>query len=110
MVGANERQVAGDHYKDGLCPNCGHALQHWDIAWAFRFNCFQYIITKWIMRKKGPEGRHLLSDLEKIVHAAQKYIEVVQMEEDKALGGPELRRIHAEQYGEDAGPGYVKQD
>lgn len=96
MVSANEKQVGGDHYKDtsGECPNCGHKLEHWDIAWAFRFNCFQYIITKWIWRKKGPEGRPLLQDLDKIIHAATKYKEVIQMEENKAA---------------DAGPGYVNQ-
>lgn len=97
MVSTNERQVGGDHYKDGLCPHCNKPLQHWDIAWAFRFNPFQYIITKWIMRKKGPEGRHLIQDLEKIVHAAQKYIEVVKMEEDRAAEG-------------EPGRGYVDQD
>ncbi len=90
MVNANDKQVGGDHYKKaGLCPHCGATLEHWDIAWAFRFNCFQYIISKWIFRKKGPEGRHLITDLEKIKHAAQKYIEVVQREEDLAAGaGP----------------------
>lgn len=96
MVSANEKQVGGQHYKEtgGECPNCGHVLEHWDIAWAFRFNCFQYIITKWVWRKKGPEGRPLLGDLDKIIHAAEKYKEVIQMEENKAA---------------DAGPGYVNQ-
>ncbi len=84
-MSANEEQIGGDHYKDkGACPHCGRPIEHWDIAWAFRFNPFQYIITKWAFRKKGPEGRHLISDLEKIIHAAKKYIEVVQMEEDIA--------------------------
>lgn len=85
MVGVREGQVGGTHYRDqGTCPHCDHPLQHWDIAWTFRFNCFQYIITKWAFRKKGPEGRHLISDVEKIIHAAEKYIEVLQMEEDIA--------------------------
>lgn len=98
MVAANERQVGGDHYKDkALCPHCAKPLEHWDVAWAFRFNPFQYIITKWIMRQKGPEGRPLLTDLEKVIHATQKYIELVQMEEDRAS------------VGEEPGPKYVDQ-
>jgi len=89
MVRANAKQVGGSHYKKaGLCPHCNHPLEHWDLAWAFRFNCFQYIITKWLMRFKGPEGRPLLQDLEKAKHAIQKYIEVIQAEEDRAAGEP----------------------
>ena len=102
MVGG---QVGGDHYEGkGACPYCDHPLQHWDVAWAFRFNCFQYIITKWAFRKKGPEGRHLISDLEKIIHAAQKYIEVTQRGEDVAAGALGEATLHG------AGPGYVDQD
>jgi len=40
------------------------------------------------MRFKGPEGRPLLQDLEKAKHAIQKYIEVIQAEEDRAAGEP----------------------
>jgi hypothetical protein len=109
-VSANAKQVGGTHYKDtgGECPKCGHRLEHWDIAWMFRFNCFQYIITKWLWRKKGPEGRPLLADLEKVVHAAQKYIEVIQREEEIAEGLDPARKVHFE--GEEPGPEYVNQD
>jgi len=113
MVSANERQVAGDHYKGkARCPHCHNFLEHWDIAWAFRFNCFQYIISKWIFRKKGPEGRHLLSDLEKIKHACEKYIEVTQQEEDIAAGyAPDenMAALKLDASGE-PGPEYVDQD
>lgn len=113
MVSANEQQIGGDHYKKevGLCPHCYGPLEHWDIAWSFRFNCFQYIITKWIWRKKGPQGRPLLQDLEKILHATQKYIEVIKNEEDRAIHEPEFYEF-GKKDGEDegAGPGYVNQD
>lgn len=96
VVSANARQVGGSHYKDatGECPNCAHRLEHWDVSWAFRFNQFQYCISKYIWRKKGPEGRPLLADLEKAKHHLEKYIECIQMEENKEA---------------DAGPGYVNQ-
>lgn len=98
MVRANERQVGGEHYKDTAapCPSCGRLLEHWDVAWAFSFNQFQYCISKYIWRKKGPGGRPLLADLEKAKHHLEKYIECVQQDEDAALGEP--------------GPGYVNQD
>ncbi len=96
-MGANDTQIGGDHYKNkGECPHCGTPLEHWDIAWAFQFNMFQYIISKWIFRRKGPEGRHLLDDLKKIIHATEKYMEVVRGSEDTAA--------------EPLGQGYVNQD
>jgi hypothetical protein len=102
LVSANERQIGGDHYKKtaGPCPHCDHPLEHWDITWAFRFDQFQYCISKYIWRKKGPGGRPLLADLEKAKHHLEKYIEVTQMEEDKAL--------HADP--SEATPDYVDQD
>lgn len=113
MVAANERQVGGEHYKDkAKCPHCDSVLEHWDVAWAFRFNCFQYIISKWIFRKKGPEGRHLLDDLEKIKHACDKYIEVTQLEENLAAGyGPD-KNMAQTKLDESGKPGrnYVDQD
>lgn len=83
MVSANERQVGGEHYKDTAapCPHCGNFLEHWDISWAFRFDQFQYCISKYIWRKKGPGGRPLVTDLEKAKHHLEKYIEVIRLEE-----------------------------
>ena len=94
---ANDTQIGGDHYKNkGECPHCGTPLEHWDIAWAFQFNMFQYIISKWIFRRKGPEGRHLLDDLKKIIHATEKYMEVVRGSEDTAAGyGPDVNMAHS---------------
>ena len=102
MVKANERQVGGGHYQG--------EIQHWDYAWSHNFDLFQYIITKWIERHKKKGG---LQDLEKARHALDKYIEVVQAEEDKLAGlkagaRDPARGCHFE--GEEPGPDYVNQD
>jgi len=112
-VGANERQVAGTHYKDSSapCPHCGTDLEHWDICWAFRFNQFQYCISKYIWRKKGPGGRPLLDDLEKAKHHLEKYIECVKADEDVAAGyGPDINMARFAQEEGGATPDYVDQD
>ncbi|MBW2561907.1 MAG: hypothetical protein JRE40_13775 [Deltaproteobacteria bacterium] len=100
--------MGGSHYKDSAapCPHCGNMLEHWDISWAFAFNQFQYCISKYIWRKKGPGGRPLLADLEKAKHHIEKYIECVQHDEDTALDP--ARSVHFE--GEEPGPDYVNQD
>lgn len=76
MPSANERQVGGDHYKKG-------GEEHWDRAWRLKYDPFQYIITKWIERHREKGG---LQDLEKARHALDKYIEVVQAQEDRLAG------------------------
>ena len=78
-MSANDRQVAGHHYQatSAPCPHCGRGLQHWDISWAFSFDQFQYCISKYIWRRKGPGGLPLLDDLEKAKHHLEKYIEVI---------------------------------
>jgi len=98
-MAANERQVGGQHYKDTAapCPSCGHLLEHWDVSWAFGFNQFQYCISKYIWRKKGPRGLPLLDDLEKARHHLEKYIECVKADGDGEEEG-------------DATPDYVNQD
>ena len=90
MKDPNERQVGGSHYKG--------AIQHWDYAWSHDFDIFQYIITKWVERHRKKGG---LQDLEKARHALDKYIKLIQAEEDKLAG------IKA---GAEPGPGYVNQD
>ena len=91
MVDPNETQIGGDHYKVG-------GEEHWDRAWRLDFDCFQYIITKWVERHKEKGG---LQDLEKARHALDKYIKVIQDQEDRLVG------IKA---GAEPGPGYVNQD
>lgn len=81
MSEANERQVGGDHYKGATCPHCGKGLEHWDLAWLFRWDNFQYAITKYVMRWREKAG---LQDLRKAAHCLEKYIEVVGQDETKA--------------------------
>ena len=75
-MSANDRQVGGSHYKTG-------GEEHWDRAWRLNYDPFQYIITKWVERHREKGG---LQDLEKARHALDKYIEVIQEEEDAAVG------------------------
>ena len=82
---ANKEQVGGDHYK-----HPGHE-EHWDRAYRLKYDCFQYIITKWVERWRDKGG---IEDLYKVRHAINKYIEVAEMEESivaaKKIGaGPE---------------------
>jgi hypothetical protein len=103
-VNANNEQVGGNHYKKG-------GEEHWDRAWRLRYDCYQYIITKWIERWREKGG---LQDLYKARHAINKYIEVVEREtnfklaSDADLKNPGRSKPPAEDG--DAGPGYVNQD
>lgn len=71
MSEANKIQIGGSHYKKG-------GEEHWDRAFRLNYDCFQYIITKWIERWREKGG---LQDLYKARHAIDKYIEVVEREE-----------------------------
>ena len=71
---ANDTQIGGTHYKGAKCPHCGESLEHWDLAWLFKWDNFQYAITKYVMRWRTKHG---IEDLEKALHCLQKYIEVV---------------------------------
>jgi len=72
-MSANDRQVGGSHYKKG-------GEEHWDRAWRLEYDCFQYIITKWVERWRDKGG---LEDLYKARHALDKYIEVVEKKGDQ---------------------------
>ncbi len=65
-------QVGGSHYqrKDG-------GEQHWTRAYRMQFDCFQYIITKWVERWKLKGG---VEDLKKARHALDEYIKLVDEE------------------------------
>lgn len=69
---ANDVQVGGTHYGPG------NQIQHWDLSVMFKWDPFQYQITKYVMRWKDkhatPEKR--LEDLKKARHFLDKYIEV----------------------------------
>ena len=80
MSEANKTQIGGTHYKGSVCPHCGESIEHWDLAWLFRWDNFQYAITKYVMRwrEKGGWG-----DLEKAEHVLAKNLEVVQRDSNR---------------------------
>lgn len=77
---ANDTQEGGRHYK---MP--GYE-EHWDRAWRLDYDCFQYIITKWVERWKDKGG---IEDLKKAQHSITKYIEVVEAKE-ASPGAPRM--------------------
>lgn len=64
-MAANDRQVAGAHYKSGI--------QHWDWVADNELDYFQGQITKYVARCKKKNG---LEDLLKAQHFLDKYIEL----------------------------------
>lgn len=66
-MGANEKQVGGNHYKKQ------GATEHWDIVDQWGLDYFQGQITKYVMRWRDKGG---LQDLEKASHFLEKYREV----------------------------------
>lgn len=71
---ANDYQVGGAHYKKG-------PVQHWDLSIMYRWDPFQYQITKYVMRWKDKyRGNPVkqLEDLKKARHFLDKYIESVE--------------------------------
>jgi hypothetical protein len=70
---ANDRQEGGDHYQTG-----DGNPQHWDFAWQQGYDQFQYCITKYVDRHKKKNG---LVDLRKARHHLDKYIELLEEEE-----------------------------
>ena len=79
---ANDKQVAGSHYRS--------PIQHWDYVWANELNYFEAQITKYVTRARKKNG---VEDLRKAQHFLEKYIELFNQEP-----------------GEEPGPGYVNQD
>lgn len=78
-MGANTRQVAGDHY-----VRFGE-FQVWDAWWHWDLDAFQANIIKYVIRTKGNKTKRL-EDLEKANHYLQKYRELLeqQLESQKA--------------------------
>ena len=74
---ANEKQVAGSHYKSNI--------QHWDYVVANQLDYFQAQITKYVTRWKDKNG---LQDLEKAQHFLENYIEVIKTEQAEEAGEP----------------------
>jgi hypothetical protein len=71
-MSANDKQVAGNHYKSNI--------QHWDYVLANDLDYFQAQITKYVTRWKKKNG---LVDLKKAMHFLEKYIEINDVTKDK---------------------------
>ncbi len=69
MSNANEKQVAGDHYRS-LNSN----YQHWDLVADTGMGYFEGQITKYVARWRKKNGGQ---DLEKALHYAQKMQELI---------------------------------
>src|SRR5258708_4015351 len=64
-MAANDRQVAGDHYKNGY--------QHWDFVTNVGMGYLAGQVTKYLKRWKNKNG---LEDIDKAGHFLDKMIEV----------------------------------
>lgn len=72
---ANDRQVGGTHYQSATKSG----QQHWDMAWDFNLDFFQYQVSRYLFRWRRKGG---IQDLEKARHFLDKYIECIQKEVD----------------------------
>lgn len=72
-MSANGDQIGGTHYKD-------KAIQPWDYIIANNLGYLEGNIVKYISRWKDKGG---VDDLRKVIHYAQKLIEVQTKEETK---------------------------
>ena len=65
-MSANTQQIGGSHYAS--------AYQHWDYVWRLKLGYFPGQITKYALRWRKKNGAQ---DLEKAVHFAEKYQELL---------------------------------
>jgi hypothetical protein len=72
-MSANDNQIGGSHYK-------GKAIQPWDYIVANNLGYLEGNVVKYISRWKEKGG---IDDLRKVVHYAEKLIEVATKEECK---------------------------
>lgn len=79
-MSANDKQVGGSHYNDGL------PMQHWDLVALFKLDYFQGNITKYIFRWRKKNG---VEDLRKAMHYLEKYIELAEIEERSKTATPD---------------------
>ena len=68
LPGANDRQVAGDHYNK-------RPIQHWDFVAGHDYGYLEGQVTKYLFRWRDKNGRQ---DLEKAAHFLQKLAEVAE--------------------------------
>jgi len=76
-MAANDKQVAGAHYKSNI--------QHWDYVLANDLDYFQAQITKYVTRWRKKNG---ITDLEKAAHFLEKYIETERAKEAEDAAEP----------------------
>lgn len=82
-MGANDRQVGGDHYKKG-------GEEHWDRMWRlYGHGYFVGCITKYVERYHAKNG---VQDLEKAKHFIEKLIEL----ENEKFRGYEAGRSYVD--------------
>lgn len=98
---ANDRQVAGAHYKK--------PIEHWDIVAMLNLDYYQGQISKYVFRWRDKAG---IVDLEKALHVLQKYIEVEKARQsgtldEQLLGAALSRHIERGTYTEDEAFGLV---
>jgi hypothetical protein len=55
-------------------------MEHWDVSWLWKWDMFQYNVTKYLLRWRRKNG---LEDLKKASHHLQKYVEVVAADLEK---------------------------
>lgn len=64
-MGANDKQVGGDHYQSGY--------QHWDFVCETQMHYLIACATKYIIRHRKKNGKQ---DLEKAIHYIEKFLQV----------------------------------
>jgi hypothetical protein len=72
-MSANDSQIGGNHYK-------GKAIQPWDYIVANNLGYLEGNVVKYISRWKEKGG---IDDLRKVVHYAEKLIEVATKESSR---------------------------
>lgn len=66
-ISANEKQIAGDHYKEY------GDLQPWDVVLAWKLGYLEGTALKYIARHKKKNGKE---DIQKAIHFLEKLLEV----------------------------------
>jgi len=83
-MSANDRQVAGNHYRSGL--------QHWDFVALNGLDYFQGQVTKYVTRWKLKNG---VDDLRKAQHFLEKYIELKGEKSLFEIWASSLKTVHS---------------
>lgn len=83
-MSANERQIGGDHYREG------GEFQHWDLVERFGLGYLEGCATKYISRWRKKGG---LQDLEKSEHYLQKLIDLAENNERRNRGYATMQAV-----------------